>query len=424
MSEWTAQPRGVAPGVEPESGRPTAADGREAGGDALRLDVQSVLAGAVQQLRRTTGCARSVAWLAGPDGAPGVCAADYVGAPPVSPTRAEFDALAGLERASDLRAAGAAPALRALAERHACCAAAPLLARTGGTLAVLLVGLGEEGVRPRTLADLDSVARQLAAPFAAALAVTRLRQVDAEVQRLDRLATLGGLAAEIAHEVRNPLVSIKTFLQLLPERRDDPDFFTRFFDVVSDEMRRMERLLDLMIDHARPRSGGHEPGPAPLAEVLASIVELISHRAITRGVSVETDLEQGLPEVDLGEDALRQLLLNLALNAVAATPEGGRVRLLGRRRDQGVELAVEDQGPGVPVDLRATLFEPFFTTRRDRPGGLGLSICRRIAEEAGGAIAIADAPDGGARFQVWLRARGVGRATATRPSRATPPSRG
>jgi signal transduction histidine kinase len=364
-----------------------------------------VLAGAVQQLRRATGCRRAIAWTEGPEAAPVVSAADYVGNVPAAPTSTEFTALAALDHATDLRAIGAEPLLTGLADRHECDAATPLLARDGGALAVLLIGVGESDVRPRTLADLDAVAARLAAPFAAAVAMERLLRVDAEIQHLDRLATLGRLAAEIAHEVRNPLVSIKTFLQLLPERRDDPDFFTRFLDVVSDEMRRMERLLDLMIDHARPRAGSGDPAPAPLAEVLASVADLISHRAARSGVTLHTMVDPGLPDAALGEDGLRQLVLNLALNAASATPEGGTVQLRARARDAGIELAIEDQGPGVPEALREAIFEPFFTTRRDRPGGLGLSICRRIVESAGGKITVEDAPGDGARFRVWLPAR-------------------
>jgi signal transduction histidine kinase len=401
VQEFPTQRRGVEPGAGPS----LVGGARDRSADSLLRDVQSVLAGAVQQLRRTTGCSRAVAWIEGPEGAPRVSAADYVGDAPSAPTSSEFAALAGLDHACELRAIGADPVLTGLAERHACDAATPLLAREGGALAVLLIGVDESGVRPRTLGDLDAVAAQVTAPFTAALAMERLCRVDAEVQHLDRLATLGRLAAEIAHEVRNPLVSIKTFLQLLPERRDDPDFFTRFFDIVSDEMRRMERLLDLMIDHARPSAERGEPGPASLREVLASVADLISHRAASRGVRLEIAVDPGLPDAALGEDGLRQLLLNLALNAASATREGGTVQLRARAHNAGIELSIEDEGPGVPEALREAIFEPFFTTRSDRPGGLGLSICRRIVESAGGSIVVEGAADEGACFRVWLPAR-------------------
>jgi signal transduction histidine kinase len=108
----------------------------------------------------------------------------------------------------------------------------------------------------------------------------------------------------------------------------------------------------------------------------------------------------------IAEDALRQVLLNLVLNALDATPRGGDVRLLARGLGRAVEIAVEDRGPGVPRALRRRVFEPFFSTRTDRPGGLGLAIARRLVEEAGGTIAITDRPEGGSRFRVRLPAVG------------------
>jgi signal transduction histidine kinase len=201
--------------------------------------------------------------------------------------------------------------------------------------------------------------------------------------------------------VRNPLVSVKTFLQLLPERRDDPEFLTRFFDVVTDEVARMERLLDTVLAHARPQAAVSNPA-SDSARVIATVVDLLRHRAQARGVAVTSETEAGLPAVAVSEDRLRQVLLNLAMNAIDATPEDGTVRLAARSAGDGVELVVSDEGPGIPEDSRTRVFEPFFSGRSDRPGGLGLAICRRIAEEAGGSIRVADGRTGGAEFCVNL----------------------
>ncbi|MEE8476235.1 MAG: ATP-binding protein, partial [Myxococcota bacterium] len=108
------------------------------------------------------------------------------------------------------------------------------------------------------------------------------------------------------------------------------------------------------------------------------------------------------PRAAVSEDRLRQVVLNLALNAIDATPTGGAVLLRGRAAGSSLELIVADQGPGISPDLRSRVFEPFFTSRSDRPGGLGLAISRRIAEEAGGSIQIADGATGGAEFRVLL----------------------
>jgi signal transduction histidine kinase len=108
----------------------------------------------------------------------------------------------------------------------------------------------------------------------------------------------------------------------------------------------------------------------------------------------------------MDHDSLRQVILNLTLNALDATPRDSNVTLRARKTgDEGLELSVEDAGPGVPEELRSQLFEPFFTTRSDRSGGLGLAISKRLVDEAGGTIEVDDAPGGGARFRVALPAR-------------------
>jgi signal transduction histidine kinase len=264
-------------------------------------------------------------------------------------------------------------------------------------------------VRPRTLAALAAAARRLEAPGAAAAALSRLGRLDEEVRRLDRLAALGDLVAEVVHEVRNPLVSVKTFLQLLPQRIDDPEFRVRFFDVVTNELRRIERLLDVVLEHARPRGPQGVEAAAAVGPVLTSVARLLTHRALERGVQIEIETGEALPAAQLGEDRLRQVLLNLALNAIDATPTSGKVRLAARATPTGVELTVEDQGPGIPPELRPRIFEPFFSTKRDRPGGLGLTISRRIVEESGGSIAVDDGPGGGAVFRVGLPAANLSR---------------
>jgi signal transduction histidine kinase len=257
-------------------------------------------------------------------------------------------------------------------------------------------------VRPRTLAALAAAARRLEAPAEGAAALARLFHLDEGVRRLDRLAALGDLVAEIVHEVRNPLVSVKTFLQLLPERMDEPDFRTHFLDVVNGELRRIERLLDVVLDHARPRALAPEGSSTAVGPVLDSVARLLAHRALERGVELRAESPPDLPGVGLSDDGLRQVTLNLALNAIDVTRPGGVVRLRAQAVPEGVEVLVEDEGPGVPAALRERVFEPFFSTKNERPGGLGLAICRRIVEEAGGRIALADRLGGGAAFRFTL----------------------
>jgi signal transduction histidine kinase len=229
-----------------------------------------------------------------------------------------------------------------------------------------------------------------------------LAELDREVQQLDRLASLGTLVAEIAHEVRNPLVSIKTFVQLLPERWEDPEFSERFLALVTEELRRMERLLDVVIEHARPVPDSSDLAGASVDDALDSALVLLRHRAYKQGVAIERESPRDLPRVTLDSDSLRQVVLNLALNAIEASPAGGRVGLRAQQQGESVWLRISDQGPGIAPELREEIFTAFFSTRAERSGGLGLAITRRIVSEAGGSVVAREAPGGGAEFVVQI----------------------
>jgi signal transduction histidine kinase len=338
-------------------------------------------------------------------GEPFVAAASVEDVALRAPTVAAYAEGAGLRGATDLGVASAPPALRALAVEQGFSAVVPVGPRDGEPVALLLVGGVDDlqgAVRPRTLAALGATARHLAGPLEAAVGLARIARLDEGVRRLDRLAALGDLVAEIVHEVRNPLVSVKTFVQLLPERQDDPEFRTQFSEVVEGELRRIERLLDVVLEHARPRAAAPPGTSTILAPVLDSVARLLAHRALEHGVALSTQAPPDLPGVAMCDDGLRQVVLNLALNAIDATPPGGSVRLIAALAPDGVEVRVEDEGSGVPLALRERVFEPFFSTKRDRPGGLGLAISRRIVEEAGAVLSIADRIGGGSVFRFTL----------------------
>jgi len=238
----------------------------------------------------------------------------------------------------------------------------------------------------------------------------KLDPLSPEWCRLDRLAGLGGLLAEVAHEVRNPLCVLRSLLALLPEQAGDPEFRDRFAEIADAEVARIERLLDCLLEHASaPETGTLAPTPEPVGscevgEAIASVTRLLAHRAAAAEIRLDAESAPHLPRAALGGDALRQVLLNLALNALDATPAGGDVRIAARALGRAVEVCVEDRGAGVPRGARRRVFEPFYSTRVDRPGGLGLAISRRLVDSAGGTIAIGDRPGGGSRFRVRLPA--------------------
>jgi signal transduction histidine kinase len=241
---------------------------------------------------------------------------------------------------------------------------------------------------------------------------------DAGRAKLGELAALGALASELAHEVRNPLVALKSFLELLPERPRDPEVEARFLSVARDELRRAERLLDAMV--LPRREGARDEAPGEVAGAVHAVATLLGPRARRRGASIEARVGAGLPPAALGSDALRQVLLNLALNAVDASPPGGRVRVAARAARGGIELSVRDDGPGLPAapdergpyglptapDERGPYGLPTAPDERGpapkASGGLGLGITRRLLEAAGGRLAAGRAPGGGAELRAWL----------------------
>jgi signal transduction histidine kinase len=366
--------------------------------------LEELFGAALARLVDETGAEAAAAWLSVGAGAPTRVA---VGEPSEdAPSREALDALFAQEGAVDLREPGIPMALADYGRKYGFEAAAPLVAET--PLGAIFL---QSPVRPRTLAALSQVAESLQRPASTAITVARLARVEDELTRVTRLANLGDLLAETVHEIRNPLVSVKTFLQLLPDNLDDPDFHTNFREQVVDEVRRMERLLEGILEQARPGpSASPEDSHTAIGSVLESIGRLLEKRAQERRLKLVVDVGADLPPAAIEEDPLRQIVLNLALNAFEASPADGCVRLTARHEGAELLLTVDDEGPGVPEEERDRLFEPFFSTRTERPVGLGLTVCRRLVDQANGSIHVEAAPGasgeaGGARLCVRLPAK-------------------
>jgi PAS domain S-box-containing protein len=211
---------------------------------------------------------------------------------------------------------------------------------------------------------------------------SRLKALEEDKRRTDRLSALGAMATGIAHEIRNPLVAIKTFAELLPERADDHEFRSTFAKVAVKEIHRIEQLLARLRALAVPSA--FPLRPLDLQVPLAETLDLLRGEADRRRVRTVVEIEPDLPPV-LGElDQLKQLFLNLFLNGLEAMTAGGTLTITVRsdreRADRGlVTVRVTDTGPGIPREDLSRVFEPFFTTKSSGTG-LGLAICRSIAD--------------------------------------------
>ncbi|MDG2050434.1 MAG: ATP-binding protein [Myxococcota bacterium] len=378
-------------------------------------DLPKLIEGAIRELaRRVHGSSLGAWWGRADSGTPECLVSQRPGPDPIEPLGANlFAALAKLAQPTDLGARSADPELLLFAKRSGC-SAAIAIGPTEETSAqahprVLVLAVGSEtdppgAVRPRTLAALTEAREKLRAAFGHLSAMHRLGRLDESIENLDRRAALGELVAEIVHEVRNPLVSVKTFLELLPSRLDDTDFVEGFREVVIGEVGRLERLLDTVLRQARPGSRESAADPADVTETFERVRRLVSHRAQERQIQIEHPTPLALPNVALPSDALDQIVLNLVLNALDAVPPGGRIDMKASAHPESneIEIRIEDDGPGIPTHDRQRIFEHFHSTRSDRPGGLGLSISQRLAQASGGNIEADESPAGGACLRLRL----------------------
>jgi signal transduction histidine kinase len=259
-------------------------------------------------------------------------------------------------------------------------------------------------------APLSAADASLAGAVAAAVArVSEHGRLDAELARLhqvvahaDRLAAIGTLAAGVAHEIRNPLVSVRTFIQLLPERLADEEFRTGFRELALTEIERICGLINDLLSFARPAPEQREPTDLP--ELVGQITHLLEAEARKQDVVVVCRTEPELPLVTVDEAQVKQVVLNVLLNAMQASGSGGRVEIrIGQAHDDGhwCVLTVADSGSGIPPEHAERIFDPFFTTK-DSGSGLGLFIAHQIVAGHGGYICTAPRTGGGTEFSIHL----------------------
>ncbi len=219
-----------------------------------------------------------------------------------------------------------------------------------------------------------------------------------QLQRRERLATFGEMTSTIAHELRNPLGVIDSSVYLLRGAVGEDARGLRHLEKIRGQVARSNRIITSLLDivRDRPPSRMHST-PGDLAErAAADVLE-------RRGFAVEVAVAEGLPQVLVDPEQMHQVLVNLLDNAVDASGDRGRVRLSARAAGHGVEMVVNDDGPGVEDAVRARLFEPLVTTK-DTGVGLGLALCRKVVEAHGGTLRLIDGEAlPGAAFAVWLK---------------------
>jgi len=262
---------------------------------------------------------------------------------------------------------------------------------------------------------IEGLAMQAVIAIENAQLVDELRRSQAQVRRVDRLGTLGTLAAGLAHEINNPLVSLNTFLSLAPEKREsaDPSFWGEYHELACAELERIRGLVESM---SRLGRGGPAASLAresvQVSEVVEQVVRLLHRETERAGVEVRLELPDSLPEIEVVRDQIHQVVLNLTLNAIQASQSGGSI-LISVDSDgplaepTGIRIRFQDSGDGISEENLERIFDPFFTTKDpDKGTGLGLMISHQIVADHGGSIEVDSTPGEGTTFHVRLPSQG------------------
>jgi signal transduction histidine kinase len=308
-----------------------------------------------------------------------------------------------------LKPEGGAPL--ALSDGFCFRAAIPLVSK-GRLLALALLHTQDASDSHRfEHADLLTTMAQIAANALDSMLVYEdLRQSQTLMRRTDRLRSLETIAGGFAHEIRNPLTSIKTFIQLAPERKDDAEFIRDFSRIVLDDVYRIERLIQEILDYARymePKLTEED-----VNDLVSSCLYFIDVKARSRGIRIEKELASELPRVMLDRQQMKQVLLNLFLNALDAIGERTgmlRAKTAAMIQPEGtawIQIEVEDTGHGISAADLDHIFDPFFTTKHksgeNEGTGLGLAIAHQIVREHRGTIQVQSTVGAGTTFRVNL----------------------
>jgi len=249
--------------------------------------------------------------------------------------------------------------------------------------------------------------------------VTNQKRIEQQLIRNDKLASLGILVSGIAHEINNPLGIIAGYSEALLDRAEDEDLkavkgfedFPEYLETIHKEIFRCKEILGSLLGFASPQSG--KTRILDINELIMEVMLLVKHKAKSLKHNLDLDLNRDLPKVNADPGSLRQLFMNIIINAMYYTPEGGKIQILtgidnviqntASGEKQMLKISISDTGSGIAEDIIERIFDPFYTTKPTGAGaGLGLSICQRIAREHGGMIEVESGQGVGTTFSIRL----------------------
>ena len=231
-----------------------------------------------------------------------------------------------------------------------------------------------------------------------------LRESQAMLVQHEKQAAFGLLAAGIAHEVGNPLAAISSLVQILKRQTDDPQTSERYV-MIGDQLRRIQGTLRELVDFSRPANP--QESLCDIHQIVESALSIAKYYKRRKGKRILTRYAEGIPALRVVHDELVQVFLNLILNAMDATPEGGTIEIVTSLESGWVRIAVRDTGHGIKGEHQATIFEPYFTTK-ETGTGLGLFVCRQILERrTTGRIELTGSTPDGTTFSVLVTSDSV-----------------
>ena len=220
-----------------------------------------------------------------------------------------------------------------------------------------------------------------------------------QIKRADRLSAIGQLSASLAHEIRNPLASIDGAANLIESPHASQEMRKGSLAIIHKETQRLNRLLTNLLDFARPRRPEFQP--VDPNRLIDSIINLAGHSAEQKGITLRKDVPAAVPSIECDPEQMKQVILNLVINAVQAMTGPGEVLLAARPLDSSVMISVCDQGAGVVEENLDKIFDPFFTTK-EAGTGLGLSVVHQIVTQHGGVVNAERNPHGGMTFSLVI----------------------
>ena len=232
-----------------------------------------------------------------------------------------------------------------------------------------------------------------------ALLQEELKKTQEELKRAERLKAVGTLAAGMAHEIKNPLTSIKTFTEYLPIKHNDPVFLEKFHKIVSGEVNKINDIVQQLLDFSKPKILKLEQ--SSIHEIIDQTLSFLNNDIIKHSIEVRKNYDVSLSPLNIDHSQMQQVFLNLFLNAIDAIGKGGKLTITTKSNSFDVEITISDTGKGIPKKDLEHIFDPFYTTK-ETGTGLGMSIVYGIIKEHTGSITVRSEENTGTEVTIRL----------------------